>query len=202
MLLKGCRFGGVKAAEQVAPSSWWSSVVFTVAPPSRLGSSAARARHRRPWISSWRLGPVEGRGRPRRRGHRTIERASAGGGHRSGARERGLTFPRWRIFSRSPAAEHRACGRPRAVVGKPAFMSAQHVADRQLETKHRRCNRRDKRWFLARSNQAAGIIAMADPIKETNLARLETCTSSEGKIIMLTGDNAAPRGCRHQARHR
>ena len=57
--------------------------------------------------------------------------------------------------------------------------------------------------FVAIDGKAAGLIAVADPIKPTTASAIRALHDSGLKIIMATGDNAPHRqGGRRKARHR
>ena len=92
------------------------------------------------------------------------------------ARERGVKPPAVVDFQSTTGGGvmGRVDGR-RVLVGKPAFLRAQHVAAvAQLETKASPLQHQGNTVvFVARDNRAAGIIAIADPIKESTLGAIE-----------------------------
>ena len=79
----------------------------------------------------------------------------------------------------------------RVLVGKPAFLRENGISD--LDELERRAAELQAQGssvvFVAVDDQAAGIIAVADPIKESTPAAIEQLHKLGLKIIMLTGDN-------------
>ena len=109
------------------------------------------------------------------------------------ARERGITP--------SPVADFQSTtgggvmGRvngQRVLVGKPAFLKAQKVAGLdELEARASKLQEQGETVvFVARDDHAAGIMGIADPIKESTPGAIEHLHKLGLKIIMLTGDNA------------
>jgi Cu+-exporting ATPase len=82
-------------------------------------------------------------------------------------------------------------GEHRVAVGKPAFLHAQGV--REIETLTKRAADLQASGngviFVAIDNRAAGIIAVADPIKDSTPDAIDHLHQLGMKIIMLTGDN-------------
>jgi len=80
----------------------------------------------------------------------------------------------------------------RVLVGKAQFLRAQGVAGvERLETKAAELQQQGQTAiFVARDDRAAGIIGVADPIKESTPEAIENLHKLGLKIIMLTGDNA------------
>ncbi|HEY2802217.1 MAG TPA: copper-translocating P-type ATPase [Chthoniobacterales bacterium] len=76
-------------------------------------------------------------------------------------------------------------------VGKPAFLRAQGVTDlTKLETNAAKLRAEGQTViFVAIDTHAAGIIAVADPIKPSSAAAIDELHKLGLKIIMLTGDN-------------
>jgi P-type Cu+ transporter len=109
------------------------------------------------------------------------------------ARERGLNVPAVADFQSTTGGGvmGRVNGRS-VLVGKPAFLRSQHVADiGQLETKASPLQQEGQTVvFVAWDTRAAGIIGIADPIKESTPGAIEHLHKLGLKIIMLTGDNA------------
>ena len=78
------------------------------------------------------------------------------------------------------------------LVGKPQFMRAQNVIGIEpLEAKAGELQEQGQTvMFVAVDRRAAGIIAVADPIKESSIEAIRDLHRLGIKIIMLTGDNA------------
>ena len=110
----------------------------------------------------------------------------------NGAKERGVKPPAVSEFQSTPGGgvTGRVEGR-RVLVGKPQFLRAQGVDGLdQLESKAAELQREGQTAiFVAIDNRAAGIVAVADPIKESTPAAVEHLHKLGLKIIMLTGDN-------------
>jgi Cu+-exporting ATPase len=79
----------------------------------------------------------------------------------------------------------------RVLVGKPDFLRAQGITDlAKLEAKAAELQREGQTVvFIAIDDHAAGVVAVADPIKESTPAAIEHLHQLGIKIIMLTGDN-------------
>jgi Cu+-exporting ATPase len=75
-------------------------------------------------------------------------------------------------------------------VGNAALLKDRGVASADLEA-HADALRKDgaTALFVAVDDKPAGIIAVADPIKATTIAALDTLRSEGIRIVMLTGDN-------------
>ena len=104
-------------------------------------------------------------------------------------------------FRHGQGRDRRIGGR-RIAVGNAALLKDHGVASADLETA-RRCTATGGRDGALRGGgrQAAGIIAVADPIKATTLAALEACARGI-RIVMLTGDNRkTAQAVAAQARH-
>jgi P-type Cu+ transporter len=78
------------------------------------------------------------------------------------------------------------------LVGKPQFLRAQNVIGIEpLEAKAGELQEQGQTvMFVAVDRRAAGIIAVADPIKESSIEAIRDLHRLGIKIIMLTGDNA------------
>ncbi len=79
----------------------------------------------------------------------------------------------------------------RVLVGKPDFLRGQGIGDfAKLETKAVELQREGQTViFVAIDQQAAGIVAVSDPIKQSTPAAIEHLHQLGIKVIMLTGDN-------------
>jgi Cu+-exporting ATPase len=79
----------------------------------------------------------------------------------------------------------------RVLVGKPDFLRTQGIADlAKLETKAVELQRDGQTViFVAIDQRAAGVVAVADPIKQSTPAAIEHLHQLGIKVIMLTGDN-------------
>jgi Cu+-exporting ATPase len=77
------------------------------------------------------------------------------------------------------------------LVGKPQFLRAQGIADlERIEPKAAEVQQQGQTaMFVAIDGRAAGILAVADPIKESTPGAVEELHRLGLKIIMLTGDN-------------
>jgi Cu+-exporting ATPase len=107
------------------------------------------------------------------------------------ARERGVAVPAVTGFD-SPTGKGvvgTVEGR-RIVVGNANFLAESGVSMAALDSDAERL-RRDGATavFLAVDGKAAGIIAIADPVKPTTPAALRALTDEGMRVVMLTGDN-------------
>lgn len=109
------------------------------------------------------------------------------------ARERGITAPAVTDFESTTGGGvmGRVNGR-RVLVGKPAFLQAQKVAGlEELQARAAKLQEQGETViFIAAHDRAAGIIGIADPIKESTPGAIDQLHKLGLKIIMLTGDNA------------
>ncbi|HEY3601964.1 MAG TPA: copper-translocating P-type ATPase [Chthoniobacterales bacterium] len=109
------------------------------------------------------------------------------------ARERGITAPAVTDFESTTGGGvmGRVNGR-RVLVGKPAFLQAQKVAGlEELQARAAKLQEQGETViFVAADDRAAGIIGIADPIKESTPGAIDQLHKLGLKIIMLTGDNA------------
>jgi heavy metal translocating P-type ATPase len=110
----------------------------------------------------------------------------------NGARERGAKFHAVNDFQSTTGGgvAGRVGGR-RVLVGKPLFLRAQGITDlEKLETKAAELQQQGQTaMFVAIDGRVAGIVAVADPIKESTPGAVEQLHRLGLKIIMLTGDN-------------
>jgi len=80
----------------------------------------------------------------------------------------------------------------RVAVGNAALMDALGVATKTLQeaaAAHR--HRGETIMFVARDDRLAGMLAVADPIKETTPTALESLQAEGLRVVMLTGDAEA-----------
>ncbi len=79
----------------------------------------------------------------------------------------------------------------RVLVGKPDFLRAQNISGLEaLEAKAAELQQEGQgAIFVAIDGQAAGVLAVSDPIKESTPAAIEQLHKLGLKVIMLTGDN-------------
>ena len=79
----------------------------------------------------------------------------------------------------------------RVLVGQPAFLREHGINDlAELETKAVALQQEGQTViFVAIDDRAAGVLAVADPIKESTPAAIEHLHRLGLKVIMLTGDN-------------
>jgi len=110
----------------------------------------------------------------------------------AGARERGVKPPAVTDFQSTTGAGVSGRVDERIVlVGKPDFLRAHGINDlAKLETKAVELQREGQTViFVAIDGRAAGVIAVADPIKQTTPAAIDHLHQLGIKIVMLTGDN-------------
>jgi Cu+-exporting ATPase len=79
----------------------------------------------------------------------------------------------------------------RVVLGNATFLAAVGIAVSALEPEAERL-RQDGATvvYLAVDGRAAGIVAIADPVKSTTPEALKALTADGVRVVMLTGDNA------------
>ena len=79
----------------------------------------------------------------------------------------------------------------RVLVGKPDFLRAQGISGLEaLEAKAAELQEEGQgAIFVAIDGQAAGVLAVSDPIKESTPAAIEQLHKLGLKVVMLTGDN-------------
>jgi P-type Cu+ transporter len=78
----------------------------------------------------------------------------------------------------------------RVTLGSAKFLAEMNIASASLDADAERL-RRDGATaiYIAVDGQAAGVIAVADPIKPTTLDALEALAADGVRVVMLTGDN-------------
>jgi Cu+-exporting ATPase len=82
------------------------------------------------------------------------------------------------------------CAGQRVAVGNAALLKDRGVASAELEARADALRKEGATaLFVAVDDKAAGIIAVADPIKGTTMAALDSLRSEGIRIVMLTGDN-------------
>ena len=109
-----------------------------------------------------------------------------------GARKRGFEAPAVADFeSTTGGGVVGSVNGRRVMVGKPKFLRAQGIGDLDgIESRAAELQAQGNGViFVAVDGRAAGIIAVADPIKESTPAAIEQLHKLGVKIIMLTGDN-------------
>ena len=109
-----------------------------------------------------------------------------------GAEERGLTAGQVDDFQSTTGGgvSGQVNGR-RVLVGKPKFLREQNVRGvDELESKGAKLQDEGNGViFVAVDDQAAGLIAVSDPIKDSTPGAIEQLHKLGLKVIMLTGDN-------------
>jgi len=81
-------------------------------------------------------------------------------------------------------------GRRRVVIGNARFLDEQNIATQPLEAEAERLRSEGATAiFVASNGKLAGVIAIADPVKETAAPALERLKAEGIAIVMLTGDN-------------
>src|SRR5436190_1188865 len=109
-----------------------------------------------------------------------------------GALERGITIPTVTDFESAPGGGVLGqVSNRRVVVGKPQFLHEHGVHEmHDFTTRASDCQAEGNgAVFVAIDGEAAGFIAVADPVKQTTPAAIEHLHQLGIKIIMLTGDN-------------
>ena len=81
-------------------------------------------------------------------------------------------------------------GGRRVAIGNAALLEGLHVNSAELQSRAETLRQEGATaMFVAVDEKTAGIIAVADPIKATTMAALDTLRSEGLRIVMLTGDN-------------
>ena len=109
-----------------------------------------------------------------------------------GAKEKGLDFAAVQDFRSVTAGGVLGTVAGRAVlIGKPDFLRGEKISDLEpLETLAVKLQEEGKTaMFVAIDGKAAGILAVADPIKATTAEAIKELHALGLKIVMLTGDN-------------
>ena len=108
-----------------------------------------------------------------------------------GAAERGLTAIAPTGFEAVPGHGIRArLGERRVLVGKRAFLEAAGIRAESLEADEARLADDGKTpVFVAVDGRAAGIIAIADPVKPDSRAAIAALRKLGLQVVMITGDN-------------
>lgn len=111
----------------------------------------------------------------------------------AGAKDRGLSLPATTDFqSHTGQGVSADVGETAAALGNRALMDARNVSIDDDALEKADTLRRDGKtvMFLAIDGSLAGLIAVADPIKDTSAAALKALRAEGLEVIMLTGDNA------------
>jgi len=108
-----------------------------------------------------------------------------------GATARGLTPPIPASFEAVPGHGIRArLGEHRVLVGNRAFLEAAGAKAERLERDAGRLADEGKTpVFVALDHQAAGVIAIADPVKPDSQAAIAALRGLGLQVVMITGDN-------------
>ena len=108
-----------------------------------------------------------------------------------GAAERGLHSPEPGDFEAVPGHGIRALiGDKRVLVGKRAFLEAAGIGAQTLEADAVRLADEGKTpVFVAVDGEAAGVIAIADPVKPDSRAAIAALRKLGLTVVMITGDN-------------
>jgi Cu+-exporting ATPase len=109
----------------------------------------------------------------------------------AGAEERGLTLPKAEAFESATGkgVQGRVDGR-RVVLGNRAMMESLGVEAGPLAERAEALRAEGRTaMFVAVDGQPAGLIAVADPIKETSVAAIAALHNEGLEIVMLTGDS-------------
>ncbi len=110
----------------------------------------------------------------------------------SGAKERGLTLKKINDFESITGGGVRGkMGTKEVLVGKSEFLQQEGVAvDEALKSEAAAWQSEGKTaMFAAIDGKASGVLAVADPVKETSPEAIAALHGLGLKIIMLTGDN-------------
>lgn len=109
-----------------------------------------------------------------------------------GAKEKNLDFAAVKDFRSVTAGGVLGTVADRVVmIGKPDFLRGEKIADLEpLETQAIKLQEEGKTaMFVAIDGNAAGILAVADPIKDTTAEAIKELHALGLEIVMLTGDN-------------
>jgi Cu+-exporting ATPase len=110
----------------------------------------------------------------------------------AGANERGIAPPRADDFSATAGGGVRARVDGHAVaVGQQSFLESANVRgiDALASGADARRSRGETVTFIAIDGEAAGLLAIADPIKPSTRGAIRTLHARGLKLVMLTGDN-------------
>ena len=122
---------------------------------------------------------------------RAVQRASAGAAQSSRPRARGLSLATMSDFAAVPGkgVTGKVEGR-RLSLGNAALMGELYIAVPELETAPKPARGTGATAvFVAIDGRAAGVIAIADPIKPRRPSRDRSAAGDGLRIVMLTGDN-------------
>jgi Cu+-exporting ATPase len=111
----------------------------------------------------------------------------------AGAKERELSLPETANFqSHTGQGVSAELDGTTAALGNRALMDARNVSIDDSAAAQADALRRDGKtvMFLAVNDVLAGLLAVADPIKETTAEALQALRAEHVEVIMLTGDNA------------
>jgi len=108
-----------------------------------------------------------------------------------GARARGLDLPDPATFTAIPGQGIEATVEGRSVLlGNRKLMSDRKVEPGELEGRARRLAEDGKTaMYVSIDGRAAGIVAVADTVKEDSRAAIESLTRMGLEVVMMTGDN-------------
>lgn len=110
----------------------------------------------------------------------------------AGAQERNLTLGKLTGFSSTTGGGVIATGGPgKILVGQPAFLRENGISELEalVEKAHALQDEGQTVIFVAINDRVAGLLAVADPIKESAPKALRELQRMGLKVIMLTGDN-------------
>lgn len=109
-----------------------------------------------------------------------------------GAQERGTRLARVANFSAVPGSGVRGSVDDRAVVlGNAAMMQSMGIETAPARDRTERLQSEGKTaMFVSIDGKLAGLVAVADPVKETTSAAITALHAAGVRIVMLTGDNA------------
>jgi P-type Cu+ transporter len=110
----------------------------------------------------------------------------------AGARERGLSVPAAAGFGSvtGQGVQATVAGHP-VLVGSPRLLAAAGIAAGALDTTAAELSRQGKTPVLAAiDGEPAGILAVADTVKEDSAAAVAALRRLGVEVVMLTGDNA------------
>jgi Cu+-exporting ATPase len=110
----------------------------------------------------------------------------------AGAKDKYLTLGKLTSFSSTTGGGVTAMAAPGSIlVGQPAFLRENGISGLEaLEEKAQALQEEGQTViFVAVNNRAAGILAVADPIKQSTPGALQELQRMGLKVIMLTGDN-------------
>ena len=109
----------------------------------------------------------------------------------NGAKERNVEFKQYDKFRAMPGYGIRATIDDKEIqIGNRKLMASRKISTEAAEKDYEILSNEGKTpMFISVNNELAGLIAVADVVKETSKAAIERMHKLDLKVIMLTGDN-------------